>query len=79
MREELVSKTDRADPVRPMTIPKPGDGERVLGIPTLRDRVVQTTEKLVLEPIFEDNANGYRPARGAMGAVKEVHRLICRG
>ncbi|MBQ0819925.1 hypothetical protein KBI52_06805 [Microvirga sp. HBU67558] len=83
MREELVSKTDRADPVRPMTIPKPGDGEGALGIPTLRDRVVQTTEKLVLEPIFEadfeDNANGYRPARGAMGAVKEVHRLICRG
>ena len=58
-------------------------GERPLGIPTIRDRVVQTAAKLVLEPIFEadfeDNAYGYRPARGAVDAVKEVHRLICRG
>ena len=65
-------------------IPKPnGGGERALGIPTIRDRVVQTAAKLVLEPIFEadfeDNAYGYRPARGAVDAVKEVHRLICRG
>ena len=64
-------------------IPKPGGGERPLGIPTIRDRVVQTAAKLVLEPIFEadfeDNAYGYRPARGAADAVKEVHRLICRG
>src|SRR5467141_285013 len=54
-----------------------------LGIPTIRDRVAQTAAKLVLEPIFEadfeDNAYGYRPARGAVDAVKEVHRLICRG
>ena len=53
------------------------------GVPTIRDRVVQTAVKLVLEPIFEadfeDNAYGYRPARGAVDAVKEVHRLICRG
>ena len=60
-----------------------GGGERPLGIPTIRDRVVQTAAKLVLEPIFEadfeDNAYGYRPARGAVDAVKEVHRLICRG
>jgi hypothetical protein len=45
--------------------------------------VVQTAAKLVLEPIFEagfeDNAYGYRPVRGAVDAVKEVHRLICRG
>ena len=64
-------------------IPKPNGGERPLGIPTIRDRVVQTAAKLVLEPIFEadfeDNAYGYRPVRGAVDAVKEVHRLICRG
>src|ERR1019366_4680003 len=52
-------------------------------VPTIRDRVVQTAAKLVLEPIFEadfeDNAYGYRPVRGAVDAVKEVHRLICRG
>src|SRR5262245_57001468 len=83
LREELVSKTYRADLVRRVSIPKPDGGERPLGVPTIRDRVVQTAAKLVLEPIFEadfeDNAYGYRPVRGAVDAVKEVHRLICRG
>ena len=64
-------------------IPKPGAVERPLGIPTIRDRVVQTAAKLVLEPIFEADldpaAYGYRPGRGGTDAIKAVHALLCRG
>jgi group II intron reverse transcriptase/maturase len=76
LQEELERKSYRTDGVRRVWIPKPDGSKRPLGIPTIRDRIVQMALKLVVEPIFEADfcrhSYGFRPKRSAHDAVKAV-------
>jgi RNA-directed DNA polymerase len=79
LRADLKARRFEPLPVRERMIPKTGGKVRRLGIPTVRDRVVQAALKLVLEPIFEadfrPSSYGFRPGRRAQDAIAEIHLL----
>lgn len=83
LAEELANWTYKPQPVKRVEIDKPDGGVRLLGIPCVRDRVVQATLKRILEPIltplFSDHSFGFIPHRNQGQAVKEAQRIIRTG
>ena len=83
LEQALKSGEYRPEPIKRVEIPKGGGKLRPLGIPVVKDRIVQTALKLVIEPIFEhefeESSYGFRPQRGCKDALREVDKLIKQG
>lgn len=83
LKKELESWSYQPQPVRRVEIPKPSGGVRLLGVPTVRDRVVQAAIKSILEPIFDpgfsDRSYGFRPGRSQIQAVTQAKQIVRDG
>jgi len=83
LEQALKAEECQPEPIKRVEIPKAGGKKRPLGIPAVKDRIVQTALKLVIEPIFErefeESSYGFRPQRSAKDALREVDELIRQG
>jgi retron-type reverse transcriptase len=80
LSQEIGNGMYQCSPSKRIYIPKPNGGQRPLGIPSLKDKIVQQAIKMVLEPIFEtqfiEHSHGFRPKRGTLTALKQIRNTF---